>query len=738
MKKLVLLLLAVAAVSCAPSAPADPDLARWEQRAANVQIVRDDWGIAHVHGPTDADAVFGMIYAQAEDDFNRIEVNFLNSQGRLAEAEGEAEIYRDLRMKLFIDPAKMQALYAQSPERLRALMDAWADGLNYYLHTHPETHPRVLTRFEPWMALTFSEGSIGGDIERVGLRELEAFYGGDTPPATTARHEPAGPDSAGPRSGLVIPEEPTGSNGFAIAPANSASGHALLWINPHTSFYFRDELQMTSDEGLNAYGAVTWGQFFVYQGFNERAGWMHTSSGVDNIDEYAETIVKKDDGYYYKYGDGERKVTAETITVPYRTASGMAQKAFTIYRTHHGPIVRAADGKWMAVRLMEEPLKALQQSYGRTRARNLAEFRETMELHTNSSNNTVFADADGNIAYFHANFIPVRDPRFDWSKPVDGSDPATEWGEVLSIDDSPNVFNPANGWIQNTNNWPYSAAGPNSPKPADYAPYVQVGGENPRGVHAVRVLQGRTDFTLETLRDAAFDSYLTEFELLVPPLVQAWDRLPAGDPLKARLAEQVKTLRDWDLRWGVDSVPTALAVFYGEELWQRVTPSAREAGVSPYEFMEQRATARQRLEALAAASDTLTADFGRWQTPWGDINRFQRLTGDIVQPFDDSQPSHPVGFTSSRWGSLASFGARPYDGTKKWYGTSGNSFVAAVEFGDRVRAMAVTAGGISGDPSSPHFKDQIDRYASGNLREVYFYPEQLEGHTERTYRPGQK
>ena len=142
------------------------------------------------------------------------------------------------------------------------------------------------------------------------------------------------------------------------------------------------------------------------------------------------------------------------------------------------------------------------------------------------------------------------------------------------------------------------------------------------------------------------------------------------------------------------------------------------------------------LKALAAASDKLKADFGTWQVPWGEINRFQRLTGEIVQPFDDAKPSTPVGFTSSTWGSLAAFGARPYPGTKKWYGTGGNSFVAVVEFGDKVRARAVTAGGESGHPQSRHFKDQVERYSTGNLREVYFYPDQLKGHTERNYHPG--
>jgi acyl-homoserine-lactone acylase len=719
MKKLFVFL-ALAATACAPS---NPDVARWEARADDVTIVRDDWGIPHIYGKTDADAVFGMIYAQAEDDFNRIEVNFLNSQGRLAEAEGEGEIYRDLRMKLFIRPEEMREQYAAAPDWLRGLMDAWADGLNYFLYTHPEVTPRVLTHFEPWMALTFSEGSIGGDIERISLNRLEAFYGDR--PENMAMAEVPDPKS-----------EPSGSNGFAIAPSNTVDGNALLLINPHTSFFFRAELQMASEEGLNAYGAVTWGQFFVYQGFNETAGWMHTSSGVDNIDEYAETVVEKDGTYSYLYDGEERPVTTERITVPYRTETGMAEKAFTVYRTHHGPVVREADGKWISVRLMEEPLKALEQSYSRTKAADYDAFRETMELHTNSSNNTVFADADGDIAYFHSNFIPRRDTRFDWTRPVDGSDPATEWGDPLSIDETPGVLNPANGWIQNTNNWPYTVSGAYSPKQEDYPSYVQRRGENARGVHAVRVLEGKTDFSLQSLIDAAFDSYLTGFEDLVPALLAAYDRTPASDPLRAKLAEQIEALRSWDLRWGAESVPTALAVFWGDELMGEVAREARSAGVPALEYMARRTSRAQKLEALAAASDRLVADFGSWRTPWGDVNRFQRLTGDIVQPFSDDGPSIPVAFTSSRWGSLASFGARRYPGTKKLYGTSGNSFVAVVEFGDSVHARAVTAGGLSSDPASPHFNDQAERYASGDLREVYFYRSQLEGHTEREYHPG--
>jgi acyl-homoserine-lactone acylase len=723
MKKLVFLV-AFACASCAPQGSPNEEVALWNDRAEGITITRDDWGIPHIRGETDADAIFGLMYAQAEDDFNRIEVNFLNSLGRLAEAEGESQIWQDLRMKLFIDPEQMKELYQESPQWLKDLMDAWADGLNFYLYTHPEVTPRVITRFEPWMALTFSEGSIGGDIERVNLSQLEAFYGdGQGAEVTTAGGSPE-------------PSEPSGSNGIAIAPSNTVNGNALLLINPHTSFFFRHEAHVTSNEGLNAYGALTWGQFFVYQGFNETAGWMHTSSNADNIDEFLETILEKDDGLFYLYGDEERPVEMRQVTVPFKTDAGMAEREFTVYRTHHGPIVREVDGKWVAVALMEEPMSALIQSYNRTKATNLQEYVDIMDLHTNSSNNTLFADADGNIAYFHSNFVPDRDTRFDYARPVDGSDPATDWKGVHSFEESPNVVNPSNGWTYCTNNWPYSAAGPNSPRQADYPSYMDTGTENFRGIHAIRVLEGRTDFTLDGLVDAAYDSYLPGFEGLLPALLRAYEGTPASNPLKAQLAEQVESLRGWDLRWGAESVATSLAIFMGDELMPLVRGDARAAGMDVYAYIATRAPAQQLLEALAAASARLEGDFGDWRTPWGEINRFQRLTGDIVQPFDDEGPSTPVGFTSSSWGSLASFGARRYPGTKRFYGTSGNSFVAVVEFGDSVRARAVTAGGLNNDPASPHFNDQAGRYATGDLRDVYFYPGQLEGHIEREYHPG--
>jgi acyl-homoserine lactone acylase PvdQ len=701
------------------------DAARWDREARNVTIVRDDWGIAHVHGKTDADAVFGMIYAQAEDDFFRIESNYINTLGRQAELEGEGRIYQDLRMRLFLDPETLKKRYTECPPWLKSLMNAWADGLNFYIAKHPDA-PRLIKRFEPWMPLTLTEGSVplGGDIDKVNVTQLQAFYG---KPAAEA---PAQEDEK--------PVEPGGSNGMAVAPSNTTGHHALLLINPHTSFFFRSELQMTSDEGLNAYGAATWGQFFLYQGFNEHTGWMHTSSGVDAVDEYLETVTKKGNGFVYKYGNEERPLTSSEITLSYKTDSGLAQRKFTVYRTHHGPVVREDSGKWVAIRIMQEPIKALEQSYLRTKTKDYQSYLKTMELQANSSNNTIFADSNGDIAYFHGNFIPRRDAKFDWRRPVDGSNPETEWHGLLPVEETPHVLNPKSGWIYNSNDWPWAVSGPDSPKRESFPAYVENGGPSARGQHAVRVLENKKDFTLDGLIAAAYDSYLTWFEKPMPALIKAWDAMADSNPLKAKTAEQIAALRKWDLRWGADSVATSLAVFWGAEIQRSLGGGRRGGGAGGVsrESAIENAPADTLLQGLVAASDKLTADFGTWKTPWGDINRFQRINDDLQQPFNDAAASIPVNFTAATWGSLASFAARPYPGTKKWYGTSGNSFVAVVEFGPTVRAKAVTAGGESGHVGTKHFNDEAKRYATGDLREVYFYPAQLKGHTEREYHPG--
>ena len=726
--KLAMVLALLWAGSASAATPAE--MTRWRSEAARITITRDDWGIAHVHGRSDADAVFGAIYAQAEDDFPRIEANYLTALGRTAEAEGEKAIWADLRQRLYVDPADLQARYRASPVWLRALMDAWADGLNFFLATHPGTKAKVLTRFEPWMALSFTEGSIGGDIERIDLAKLQAFYGN----SKSAYVAPIAAQSFALRDVGHNDFEPRGSNGIAIAPKLTRDGHALLLINPHTSFFFRSELGMESDAGLHAYGASTWGQFFLYQGWNEHLGWMHTSSGVDAVDEFRETIVGKS----YRYGAALRPLVSKPVTLRYAQANGaIASRTFTTYATHHGPIVAKEGADWVSFAMMYRPIPALEQSWLRTKATNFAAYMKVAGLQANSSNDTILAAREGTIAYLHPQYVPLRDNRFDYRGTVDGSATATDWRGLTALAALPQVIDPRTGWLYNSNDAPWRAAGADSPSIDAFPRYMDSAGANPRGDHATALLGQARAMTPQDLIRLAYDPWMPAFDRMLPKLFSAYDALGAGDQRRAALADAIGLLRGWDKRASATSEPTSLACFYGEALWAKGAGPARSGQMTVWDWMDTRATPSQLLDALGDAAAKLTRDFGSVHVAWGEINRFQRNDAAIVQTFADAKPSNPVPFGSARWGSLASFGARAYPGTKRWYGTSGNSFVAVVEFGPKVRAWAVTAGGESGDPASPHFKDQAGRYASGDLRPVYFYGDDLKGHIERTYHPGE-
>jgi acyl-homoserine lactone acylase PvdQ len=722
--RIVAIALLVVFTSCKQNTPSEWE--KWEAQAQNVEIIRDDFGVPHIYGKTDADAVFGLLYAQCEDDFNRVEQNYIWATGRLAEVEGEEALYSDLRAKLFMTEEEAKVNYEKSPAWLKKLCDAFADGINYYLHTHPEVQPKLLDRFEPWMPMYFSEGSIGGDIERIRTSKIKAFY----------------------ESGMEVPElellqqqkeaemaEPQGSNGIAISGDLTQTGNAMLLINPHTSFYFRGEVHVVSEEGLNAYGAVTWGQFFVYQGFNEKTGWMHTSTYTDVMDEFKETIVKNNGKLYYQYGEELRPVDSTRVVLKYRTAEGLKEKTFPTYRTHHGPITHAVDDQWTASAMMWAPVKALEQSYIRTKQDGYSGFREMMDIRTNSSNNTVYADAEGNIAYFHGNFVPKRDTIFDYSQPVDGSDPQTDWQGLHTVEENILVFNPQNGWIQNCNSTPYTSALQYSPKKADYPYYMSRDQENFRGIHAIGLLTDRSGYTLDSLIQLAHDPYLPAFEALLPGLVKAYDQLDRTKELGA----PIELLRNWDYRTSPSSVAMTLAHFYGMRSYEK---AQRPMGLNGMELVDHWGTTSPDSEKLTLFKETiaqLEADFGTWKIPWGEVNRYQRLTGAIVQEFSDDKPSLPVGFASGTWGALAAYGARyTTPGAKKIYGTRGNSFVAAVEFGDKVRAKTILAGGQSGDPDSPHFDDQIQKYLDVEWKDAAYYREDVLERAAETYRPGKR
>jgi acyl-homoserine-lactone acylase len=705
------------------------EIDRWTAQSKKVTIIRDNWGIPHIYGTSDADAVFGLLYAQCEDDFKRVEMNYIEKLGRMSEVKGESELQSDLYIRLIIDADDAKKDFANSPLWLKKLMNAYADAVNYYLYKHPSVKPALIKRFEPWFPLLWTDGSIGaistGDVTEADVKNF--YLEGNIP--VVAKTDP-------------FEENLSGSNGFALAPSKTASGNAILYINPHVTFYYRPEVHVVSKEGLNVYGAVTWGQFFVYQGFNEYCGWMHTSSNVDVADLYTEKIVKKNGQLFYEYNKQLKPLTQKSISLNYKKDDQVKTKIITTYYTHHGPVMATRDNKWISVRSYNRALKSLIQSYRRTKTKGLEDYKKNMTLSANTSNNTVFADSKGNIAYWHGDFVPRRDKKLNWSKPVDGTTTATEWKGLHSLNEIVHVYNPATGWIQNCNSTPFTVSGSSSPKKNDYPNYMAPDGENFRGINAARVLSESNAFTIDKTIEAGYNRRLTAFEILIPALVTSFEKnISTTDSLYGKLAESVQILKQWDYTTSETSVATTLAIEWAEKLSATLRRIYIDEGwddqVSLTKQFAATATKEELLMPLLKVINELEGKFGKWNVAWGDINRYQRITGDIIQPYTDDQPSLPVGFASSSWGMLPSYNSRYFPGTNKRYGVSGNSFICAVEFGKRIKAKSLLAGGESGDTGSPHFKDQLEMYTRGKFKDVLFYKEDVVKHIEKQYHPGE-
>lgn len=701
------------------------EITKWEQQAKQVTIIRDNWGIPHIYGKTDADAVFGLLYAQCEDDFRRVEMNYIEKLGRMSEVHGEKFLHDDLYIRLIIDSSEAVADYNNSPAWLKKLLNAYADGINYYLYKHPDAKLVLLNRFKPWYQLLWTDGSIGaistGDITEM---DVKNFYLGANEPVAVKKN--------------FFEENQVGSNGFAVAPSRTESGNAILYINPHVTFYFRPEVQVVSEEGLNVYGAVTWGQFFIYQGFNPYCGWMHTSSNVDVADMYKEKVTQKGKNFFYTYEKKQLQVKRKQITLRYKTGEGIKTKTVTGYYTHHGPVMAKRDGQWISVRGYNRALKSLIQSWQRTKAKGFEDFKKTMELNANTSNNTVFADYKGNIAYWHGDYVPKRDNKLNWSLPVDGTTAATEWKGLHTLDEIVHVYNPATGWIQNCNSTAFTVSGSSSPKKEDYPAYMAPDGENFRGVNAQRVLEKENKFTIDKMIAAGYDRKLSAFEILIPALVSSFEKnISSADSLYQLLEGPVKVLKQWDYYSAENSVATTLAIEWAQKLTTTLQRIYIDEGwddqVSLVKKFAATATKEELFPPLLAVINELKSKFGKWEIAWGEINRYQR----IPAQYDDAKPSLPVPFASAAWGMLPSYNSRYYDGTKKRYGVSGNSFICAVEFGEKIKAKSLLAGGESGNPDSKHYADQLEMYTKGEFKDVLFYKEDVVKNAERTYHPGE-
>ncbi|MDR3693051.1 penicillin acylase family protein [Mucilaginibacter sp.] len=698
-------------------------LKRFEAEATAVTIIRDNWGIPHIYGKTDADAVFGLMYAECEDNFKGIEQNYLYQLGKLTEVDGDKSFCQDVQLQMIADTADAIKDYQTAQPAFRKLLNAFADGVNYYLYKHPEVKPAVFQYFEPWYALMFTDGSVSATVTG-GLTQEDTrnFYG-------------KGDEKIGAVYKPGMDEREIGSNGFAIAPSRSASGHALLYINPHVPFYFRSEVQMVSDEGLNVYGAVTWGQFFVYQGFNRHCGWMHTSSSADVGDLYAEKVIKKDGHWFYEYNGALKPVTERKLVFRVKTGDHTEEKTITGYYTHHGPVLGSRDGKWLALKANNRSYNALLESWLITKANSFAAYKKAMGLLSNGTNNTVYADDQGNIAFWYGNFMPKRDPKPDWTLPVDGTTPATEWQGLHTINEIVHLYNPKSGWIQNCNSTPYASSGKSSPDKNKYPAYMAPDGQNYRAVNAIKLLNDAKKLTLDGLIGKGYDHYLAAFDVLLPPLFKAYDLAP--DSAKQQLAGPIAILKQWDKRSAINSVATTIAVEWGT-LMVRALPPVKTAEESTYvtervNNMVKSLPPGRYIDNLTLAINNLNKRYGTWKTPWGDINRYQRPADGIT--FSDSLPSLPVGQTSSLFGQLPSFVSRTMN-TQKRYGYSGNSFIAAVEFGARIKAKTIVTGGESFNSASKNYTDQAGMYIEGKFKDVLFYKKEVLKHAAKTYHPG--
>jgi acyl-homoserine-lactone acylase len=693
----------------------------WKKHAQNTIIKRDKWGIPHIEGKTDADAVFGLIYAQCEDDFDRIEKNYIEKLGRTAELDGQDLLYGDLFNRILLDQDEAKKEYKTAEPWLKVLLNAHAAGINFYLKKHPKVKPKLLTHFEPWYALLWTDGSIGAiNTAEITKEDVKAFFDGSL---KTSYIKKKNDDY-----------QQTGSNGFAIAPEKSISGNALLYINPHTTFFYRPEVHMKSAAGLNTYGAVTWGQFFIYQGFNENCGWMHTSSNADVADVFFETLKEENGKTYFKSGDKWLAVKEKTMELAYLSKGKLVSRNFKIQYTKNGPIIAQKDGQWLSLQSYNRSKKSLIQSWQRTKAKGYSDFWNTMNLKANTSNNTVYADKNGTIAYWHGDYMPRRNPALNWSKPQDGSIVNLKYKGLHELSEIVSLKNPKSNWIQNCNSTPFTAAGISSPKKENYPAYMAPDGENFRGIRASKLLNTNEKLDIDGLIKLGYDNYLTAFEVLINGLKERKFTMPDTET-----QEVLDTLYKWDFRSSNASIATTVAV----EWAQRLNPVIRKIYVDQGEDDQVRQTQKfietasfsEIILPLHEAYSALKTNFGTWKKPWGDYNRFQRISSDDNM-HSDAEKSISVPYASALWGCLPSFNSKKFNNSALRYGYSGNSFVCAVEFGKKIKAKSLLAGGNSGNIDETYFNNQGENYSKGIFKDVLFYSKDVKKGTIKQYKPG--
>jgi acyl-homoserine-lactone acylase len=678
--------------------------------AEAVTIYRDIYGVPHVFGRTDASTVFGFAYSQAEDNFWRVEENFILALGRASELYGEKSLNEDRLNRALEIPWLAQEEYSRLDPHMRALCAAFAAGFNYYLAYHPEVRPRLLRHIEPWYTLAFIRYNYyqNGFARDRSLRQ-------------------SGLQTAGIENDL---SEHTGSNGWVIGPSKSATGHAMLFTNPHLPFFGSGQVyegHVHSDTGWNFTGYTRFGFPMPYVGHNENGGWVSTDNGADLTDVYMETFNDPARPLAYKYGNGYRLATERVEEIRVKTDTGIETRRFTMRKTHHGPILGAHDGKLLAVRMAKfESDGWLREWYDMTKAKSLPALKRAMAPLNMLFGNVMYADRQGDTWYLYNGAIPRRDPRFDWTKPVDGSDPATEWQGYHTMQELPQLTNPKTGWMQNCNTTPFLLTREGNPDPKSFPKYMVQEGDNPRGAISRQILAATPKFSFDDWRRAAFDTRVMNAQERLPALLAGLkERLDSGSgqtgSAAARLREVHNVLGQWNQRSTNESV--AMTLF---SLWHDHVSRDR----SP-------ATDRQ-LAALNDVLDSLERDFGTWRVSWGELNRLQRLDESKDEKFQDARPSLPVPGVNGNDGAVFTYYAAPIAGQKRRYGVAGGSYISVVEFAPKVRALSIHTFGASGDPANKHYTDQAALYARGEFKPAWLTLKDIRANLESSYRPGKE
>lgn len=705
-----------------------------EKLARSVTIYRDSYGVPHIYGRTDESVVFGLMYAQAEDNFWQLEEDHFNKLGRAAEVYGSSRLAADLMTRLFETSRRAQEEYKNLSPAMRKICDAYAAGINFYLERHPEVRPRLLKRFEPWFALVTgapSPGSLGITIQEA--RELFK----DLPSATV----PSTPGEA--------IEADQGSNMWAVSPRKSRSGHALLFINPHVGFFGggqRYEAHLHSERGLNVSGFTMLGSPYIWTGHNENLGWSHTNSGADSTDVYIETFDNPRNPLAYRYAGSYRNAVEWKDEIRVENDGATETKQFVFRKTHHGPVIAIRSGKHLAVRAasIEVSGRLFEQKWAMARARSLLEFKKAMSQRRLTGSNTMYADRRGNIFYIHGNATPRRSSKFDWSKPVDGADPETEWRGLHEINELPQVLNPSSGFVQNCNSTPFLTSTADNPDPSKHPVYMAPDEDTARAQMSRRILASKEKFTFREWVAASMNTHVILAETLVPEIVSIWEKWRETDAGKAgRYADPIAALKSWNYESKIDSVATTLFMQYFEQLRrvqsERIARRTENAAFVPATLGERlsKLDDAAKLKAFEQGIEDLQRVHGKWQIAWGEINRLQRVhTSGTIEKFDDAKPSVPVPGASGLAGTLFTFNTRREDNQKQRFGVSGNSYLAVVEFSPRVKTQSLLVFGQSADPKSPHFFDQADLYSKKSYKPAWFELGEIKRHLERSYRPG--